>query len=54
MHKPRFDSAFYRLFFVMISIILVMQISAGLLLFKFHSTRRSPPPDERGVAGAPR
>ncbi|VWC96387.1 two-component system sensor histidine kinase [Burkholderia lata] len=44
MHKPRFDSAFYRLFFVMISIILVMQISAGLLLFKLYSTAPFKPP----------
>ncbi|AYQ40062.1 two-component sensor histidine kinase [Burkholderia lata] len=44
MHRPRFDSAFYRLFFVMISIILVMQISAGLLLFKLYSTAPFKPP----------
>jgi signal transduction histidine kinase len=44
MQKPRFDSAFYRLFFVMISIILVMQVSAGLLLFKLYSTAPFKPP----------
>jgi signal transduction histidine kinase len=44
MQKPRFDSAFYRLFFVMISIILVMQVSAGLLLFKLYSSAPFKPP----------
>ena len=50
MHKPRFDSAFYRLFFVMISIILVMQISAGLLLFKLYSTAPFKPPPGMSAA----
>lgn len=44
MQKPRFDSAFYRLLFMMISIILVTQVSAGLLLFKLYSTAPFKPP----------
>ncbi|VWC97250.1 two-component system sensor histidine kinase [Burkholderia lata] len=50
MHKPRFDSAFYRLFFVMISIILVMQISAGLLLYKLYSSEPFKPPPGMSAA----
>ncbi|QBQ99871.1 ATP-binding protein [Paraburkholderia pallida] len=44
MQKPRFDSAFYRLLFMMISIILVTQVSAGLVLFKLYSTAPFKPP----------
>jgi signal transduction histidine kinase len=44
MQKPRFDSAFYRLLFVMVSIILVTQVGAGLVLFKLYSTAAFRPP----------
>ena len=44
MHKPRFDSAFYRLLSMMISIVIVTQVSAGLLLFKLYSTAPFKPP----------
>jgi len=44
MRKPSFDSAFYRLLFMMISIVLVTQISAGFLLFKLYSTAVFKPP----------
>jgi signal transduction histidine kinase len=44
MRKPRFDSAFYRLLFMMISIVLVTQASAALLLFNLYSTAPFRPP----------
>ncbi|CAB3803444.1 Adaptive-response sensory-kinase SasA [Paraburkholderia caffeinitolerans] len=50
MRKPRFDSAFYRLLFMMISIVLVTQVSAGLVLFKLYSTAPFKPPPGMSAA----
>jgi len=44
MRKPSFDSAFYRLLFVMITIVFVTQGSAAFLLFKLYSATAFDPP----------
>ena len=44
MRKPSFDSAFYRLLFVMITIVFVTQASAAFLLFKLYSATAFDPP----------
>jgi len=44
MQKPSFDSAFYRLLFVMLVMVAMTQIGSGLLVYTFYSSAAFKPP----------